>query len=175
MHNRSRCVALTIVGHIFEPLSVLATSPLLERSSPSPEMHRQSTNTSTESERARRKHGQSIVFVRLNQSLSVVDNEDLLHVNQSRVPSNIAPMSSILTDLAEFEEKSISPLPWKSTKTIQLPKSGQAEACTCNVPVDNIAPHMWLRRLFGTVRKIRVYDNPIFTVRETFIVWCFTC
>lgn len=61
-------------------------------------MRRQSTNFSTDSERARRKHGQSIVFVRLNQSLSVVDNEELSHVSQGLLSLISHNMLEVLTE-----------------------------------------------------------------------------
>lgn len=70
---------------------------LLVSSSPSHNMHRQGTNASTESEKARRRHGQSIVFVRLNQSLSIVDNEELSHVSQGLLRSILNGKFHVLT------------------------------------------------------------------------------
>lgn len=61
-------------------------------------MHRQGTNASTESEKARRRHGQSIVFVRLNQSLSIVDNEELSHVSQGLLRSILHGNFHVLTN-----------------------------------------------------------------------------
>lgn len=71
---------------------------VLEIISPPRNMHRQGTNASTESEKARRRHGQSIVFVRLNQSLSIVDNEELSHVSQGLLRSILHGNLHVLTN-----------------------------------------------------------------------------